>query len=229
MKKLISIVLVILMMFGPAHSRASMFGEETAVLIEILANAIKQLHELQSIVNAGQDTLGLLQDINKGINDSMALLDTIGPHVNPGLYGELVKIQDAVQKVQSVYGMVAPSPDSTVQKDTDQGVAEAISLNSSIYAYTKDIDAIGEKIKDYSHAVSPGGAQKLTAQTLGIMLHVMNQSLRAQATGLKLQAQNLAIQNKKDKEQTKHWISVADTMKTAMKSEKARFDLPRFK
>ena len=64
-------------------------------------------------------------------------------------------------------------------------------MNNSIYDYTAQLDKIGEEIKQYSHAVSPGGAQKLTAQSLGVVVHVMNEQLRATATGLKMQAQTI--------------------------------------
>ncbi len=213
---------------GPSRARADMFGGDVAVLVQILSNAIQQLAQLKAILNNGADTLGLLQDINRGINDSLALLKTINPNMDPGIYREWDKAQTAIQKLQTIYGIVVSSPEQRVQQDTDQQVAEAIALNNSIYSYVKDVDEIGEAIKQYSHQVSPGGAQKLTAQTLGVMLHVLNTSLRAQATGLKLQAQNLALQNRKEKEMTRHVLANSDALQTAMTNAKPTFSLPRF-
>jgi hypothetical protein len=60
------------------------------------------------------------------------------------------------------------------------------------------------------------------------MLHVMSQSLRAQATGLKLQAQSMALQNKKEKDMTKHFLESSKTLKTALKNQNPTFELPRF-
>ncbi|MBI2712610.1 MAG: hypothetical protein HYX41_07145, partial [Bdellovibrio sp.] len=77
------------------------------------------------------------------------------------------------------------------------------------------------------HTASPGGAQKLTAETLGVMLHVMNQSLRAQATGLKLQAQALAIQNHKEKEGSRQLVADSESLSASMKSEPLNFSIPR--
>jgi hypothetical protein len=221
-------IFIISIFIFPTQGKASIFGEETAVLAQILQNAVQQLAQLQSILGTGRDTLGLMREINSGINDSLGLINSIGTDRNPGIYGDLSKLQDVLAKIQQVYGTVTPSPDFQVQHDMDEGVAEAITLNNSLYQYTKDIDALGEEIKVYSHAVSPGGAQKLTAQTLGVMLHVMNQSLRAQATGLKIQAQALARENRYDKEETKHRLEVANTLNDAMQSEQADFTLPRF-
>ncbi len=228
MKKLLPSLLIVAMTFGSGPAKASMFGEETAVLIEILANAVKQLHELQSVVNAGEDTLGLLRDINKGINDSLYTLKSVYPDIDPGIYKEWDKVQVGLQKLETIYGAVSPSKEFDIQRDTDRSVAEAIAFNNNIYDYTKEVDAIGEEIKNYSHVVSPGGAQKLTAQSVGVMLHVMSQSLRAQATGLKLQAQTVALQNKKEKDMTKHFLDSSKTLKAALKSQDTSFTLPRF-
>ncbi len=226
-KKLASLVLGASLSFS-SISKASIFGEETAVLMQILQQSIQQYVELQKILKTGGDTLGLLQDINRGINDSLGLLETIKPGVDPGLYRELQSTAEVLRKITGAYGKVEESPDKGVQQDTDQQIAEAIALNNSIYDYTKDIDQIGETIKSYSHSVSPGGAQKLTAQSLGVMIHVMNESLRAQATMLKMQAMGLSIQNKKDKEFTKNTLAITESLKSSMQNQRSDFSVPRF-
>lgn len=227
-KRRVSIALAAILIGLSAPARASIFGEENAVLLKILQQSIQQYMELQRILRTGRDTLGLLQDINRGINDSLNLLRTIKPHIDPGLYKELEQTQIAIRKIQEIYGTVARSPDTRIQQDTDQQVAEAIALNNSIYQYTRQIDDIGEEVKRYSHSVSPGGAQKLTAQSMGVMLHVMNESLRAQATGLKLQAMEMSIQNKKDKEFTKKTLEITDDLKDSMQNGRSNFQIPRF-
>ena len=227
MRKLVSLVLAVsLLTYSPA--KASIFGEETAVLIEILANAVKQLTELKAILDNGKDTLNLIQDINRGINDSLNLARTVYPNIDSGIYKDWQNASDAILKLQTIYGAVANSPDLKVQTDTDQNVAEAVALNNDIYKYTQGIDELGEAIKEFSHETSPGGAQKLTAQTLGVMLQVLNQTLRTQATGLKLQAQTMAVANKKDKDSTRQYLETANTLRLAMKNEKTQFSPPRF-
>lgn len=227
MKKLLAIGIAVSMIFS-APAKADMFGGDVAVLVQILANALKQLIELQNLVKNGSDQLDLMRNINRGVNDSLRLAKTIYPDIDPGLYKDWQNVGDAIQKLETIYGIVTNSPDARIYRDTDQQVAEAVTLNNDIYKYTQNIDELGEVIKDYSHDVSPGGAQKLTAQTLGVMLQVMNQSLRTQATGLKLQAQTMAIQNKRDKDSTKQYLETANTLRVAMKNEKVQFMAPRF-
>jgi hypothetical protein len=215
-------------LFLAVPARADMFGGDVAMLVQILANALQQLVELKSIVDNGKDNIELLRDINRGINDSLNLIRTIAPDSDPGLYKDWDKVSEALNKVQNIYGIAAESKDAVVQKDTDQAIAEAISLNNSVYKYSKEIDEIGELIKAESHAVSPGGAAKLTAQSLGVMLNVQNQMLRTQATGLKLQAQAMALQNRKDKEQTREVLRNGTALKSALAAQPTKFTLPRF-
>ncbi|RYZ82977.1 MAG: hypothetical protein EOP06_20770 [Proteobacteria bacterium] len=205
-----------------------MFGGDVVVLAQILANALQQLAQLKSIVDNGKDNIELIRDINRGINDSLNLIRTVSPETDPGLYKDWERVSEAVTRVQNIYGIAVQSKDQSVQKDADQSVAEAIAMNNSIYRYTKEIDEIGELIKAESHAVSPGGAAKLTAQSMGVMLNVQNQMLRTQATGLKLQAQAMALQNRKDKEQTRQTLQNGTALRTALRSQSTKFELPRF-
>ncbi len=216
------------LLFSPLEARCDFWGGDVIVLTQILGNAIIQLNQLRQVVSTGADTIGLMRDINRGINDSLMLMRTVYPDLDPGLYSGWEKRDQALQALQTLYGIVYPSKEAQVQQDADKGVAEAVTLNNKIYKYTTEIDELGERIKSYSHDTSPGGAQKLTAETLGVMLHVMNQSLRTQATGLKLQAQAMAIQNHKDKEESKDFLENSNSLAGAMKADSLQFSIPRF-
>jgi hypothetical protein len=226
-------VVALLVMVGvvayPARlARADLFGGDVAVLSQILIQTIQQLNQLRQIFQTGTDQLNMVRDINRGINDSLRLLRTISPNTDPGIFRDWQRTSDAVRAVTDLYGDIVQSKDARVQRSADQSVAEAVSLNNAIYDYTRQIDDIGEQIKSYSHSVSPGGAQKLTAQSMGVMLHVMNQSLRAQATSLKLQAEVVALQNHKDKEASRETAELSDDLKVSLNRQTPKFETPRF-
>ena len=100
-------------------------------------------------------------------------------------------------------------------------------MNNAMYSYADDIDQVAEAIQQSSGLASPKAAQKLTAQSLGIILHVMNQQMRGQATGIKLQAQAMAIQNHKDKLYARQVRGSAENLKMAMNVSKPAFKIPR--
>lgn len=209
-------------------ARADFFGVDVAVLSQILQQSILQLTELRSILKSGEDTFGLLEEINRGINDSIQMAETNGIRIDPGIYRDLKDVDRALKSVEEIYGKTVDSRDATSQRNTDQTIAEALSFNNEINEYTKQIDQIGEEIKNFSHVVSPGGAQKLTAQSMGVMIHVMDQQMRATGVGLKLQAQAMAVQNKKEKDQTSQYLKEGKLLKERMQNLNPTFQLPRF-
>lgn len=221
---------VFLAVFSLALSaRADLFGGDDIILGQILVQTIQQLEQLRSIFQMGSDQLDLMRNINQGLNDSLQLMRTVNETPGPGLFGGWLKLSDAGNGVANLYGDVVPSSrDARIQSSTDQSVAEAISLNNELYNYTQQIDDIGEEIKSDSHTVSPGGAQKLTAESMGVMLHVMNASLRAQATGLKLQAETLALSNHKDKDASRETEEASQAMTAAIQTQSPKFETPRF-
>lgn len=220
--------ILIISLFPSELAQADLFGGDVLVLGQILVQTIQQLAQLRQILKSGNDQLDLLRNINQGINDSLNLGRTLYPNADPGVFGNLLKASDALTAVTTLYGDVVVSNDSKIQTNTDQSIAEAVSLNNSIYKYTDDIDQIGEAIKSFSHSASPGGAQKLTAESMGIMLHVMNAGLRAQATSLKLQAEVLALQNHKDKEASRETLQTSEAFKDAIDEQNPKFETPRF-
>lgn len=227
--KFVAIFLALgLMLPYPRVARADLWGGDVVVLTQILANALQQLAQLQQILKSGSDTLGLLQEINRGINDSLRMAETFGVRIDPGLYRDLGTVDFALKEVEVIFGRAPDSKLATVQRNTDQSVAEAISFNNELNDYTKRLDQIGEAIKNYSHSVSPGGAAKLTAQSMGVMIHVMNQQVRATGQGLKLQAQALAIENKKEKDRTEQYLKEGRRLKEKMQTLSANFETPRF-
>lgn len=230
MKNRICAAFVALGLFFPYswEARADIYGGDVIILAQILSNALQQLAQLRAILQSGNDTLGLLQDINRGINDSLRLAETLGVHIDPGIYRELRQIDQAVSSVETLFGRAVDSPLATVQRNTDQTVAEAITFNNDLNDYTQKLDRVGEEIKQFSHSVSPGGAAKLTAESLGVLIHVLNQQIRATGLGLKLQAQTLALQNKKEKDKTEQYLKEGQRLKQKMQTVSASFTAPRF-
>jgi hypothetical protein len=224
-KQFVVIVTAISLCLVPCTSKAFF---DTPVLLEILANAIKQYIELRNIFQTGVNQLNLLREINRGLNDIVQLAQTAGIQIDPGLFKDLRSAEQALAQFQQIYGIVVDSPEARVQRNTDQVVAESVAVNNELYSYATEIDRIGNQIKDYSRLASPGGAQKLTAQSMGVMIHVLNQGLRAQATGLKLQASYIAQENKKEKDQVAGFLKSSDILVSSLKNSQTHFERPRF-
>ena len=228
MKTMLPKILLLFFLVLGGQSRADLFGGDVAVLTQILVNNLQQLAQLMEILDTGRRQVELMEDIKREILETIDRIQSTGSQVDPGIYKEWRNVSLAMQKLQNQYGAPVQSPSYEVQRDMDQGVAEAITFNNSLYEYSKRIDEIGDRIKQSSETVSPAAAQKLTAHSQGVLLHVMNQSLRAQATALKLQAQSLAMQNRDRKLQSKQQVATSNEMERELRQKKVLFKLPRF-
>ena len=104
----------------------SFAGWDAPILLKILAENIKQLIELQKIFENGKRSLELMREINRGINDSLNMVRTVNPNIEPGLYSELQKTGDVLRRLKEIYGISVSSPDSHSQESVDQSIAEAM-------------------------------------------------------------------------------------------------------
>ncbi len=225
---MIGSLLVILSCAFTSTARADIFGGDDAILADILQEAVQQYSALTQIVSTGQGTEQILLNANAGIGESLALLHSMFPRIDPGIYQKYDKIKDILGQLKSIYGEATQSGEFVTQNDTDKEVAEAINLNNKVYDYSNELDAVGEQIKKYSNDASPGRAQKLTAQALGALIHAQSASNRIQGASLKLQAQALEIQNHKDKESTKIAVATSGQLEKDMAESQMTFSFPRF-
>ena len=228
MRKYFAAALLILSVTFTRPARADFWGGDIPILLEILANAVKQLTQLQQALGTARSQLDFIRQVNRGINDSIRLIRGTYPAFNPKLYEDWDRIQKAIAGVTDVYGPVPDSRDQRVQTDADQSVAEAITLNNQLAKYSRDVETLSEQLRNASSSASPGRAQQITAASLASLISLTNQGLRTQATGLKLQAQSLAIGNRKEKEETRTMLGLTGDLSGALKQLAPKFELPRF-
>jgi hypothetical protein len=221
----IKIIFLIFLTFPLQTTRADLFGADIPILLNILAQAINQLAQLQSILGTGKDTLGLLQDINQGIKDAMSIMRTMNSTMSPGVLSDLERVEDILGTVNKLYGSVPQTSEANVQKLTDKSVAEAIQIHNQAFKYAENVDPEAERIKDYAKYVNPAGANKLTAQAIGVLINVMNQILRTNAAILKVQSEQLAFQNKKEKLNSTQFKMQYEGLSGKFKDLKSNYDL----
>jgi hypothetical protein len=223
-------LLVAALMLGivNAPKAKAQFSTDAPILLEILANNISQLYQLYEMVRTAQDNLRMMRDLSQGLDTALNLYNSLNPPTDPGQYRNWQNVGNALTQLRSLYGQVAATKEAAVQQDIDQGVAEAISLNNKVYDYTLKSDRIGQQIQSRSNSTNTKGAQRLTAQSIGVLIEAQNQATRTQATQLKLSAQALALENRKDKEYARRISEDTGTLSAALKSSRTSFSTPRF-
>jgi hypothetical protein len=208
------------------RAQADVFGADVAVLAEILAQAIQQLTQLREIFANGEDTLGLMRDINRGIRDGLDAIRVINPKFNPGLYGKLDQADRVLGVVQDLYGKIPQTADAKLQESQDQSVAESLAMHGNIYRYADQVDSESQRMLAHAQVVNPQGVGKLQAQSLAVLIGVTTQVLRTNSAMLKLMAENLALSNRHEKLNAENFRRQYDGLSSAFSALPKETKLP---
>jgi hypothetical protein len=195
----LSLIFFGLLLVKPQPARADFWGGDIPLLIQIVANTLQELAQLRSILGTGRDTLGLIRDINEGIREAMGIMRTQNRTMQPGALSQYQDTGEMLQAIQSIYGEAPATAEARRQNFTDQSVSEGMTIHNQAFAYADQVDPEAERIKDYARGVSPAGAGRLTAQSLGVLINVLNQVLRTNAAMLKIMSEDLALKNRDQK------------------------------
>ncbi len=225
-KRLFIIPFLVVSLTTARSARADFWGGDLVYLAQILQTAIQQLTQLQNILGNGRDTLNLLRDINRGLREALNVMRTANQTLRPGVLSDLDNLDLVLAKVEELYGRIPNTPEGKMQLMTDRSVAEAINLHNEAFKYADRLDPEAERIKDYAHMVNPAGAAKVTVQSMGMMIHVLNQILRTNAAILKLQSEQLALQNRRGKLDSEQFRMQYEGVSDAFGNLRSNFNLP---
>lgn len=214
-KKAFTAVAMSILLLFPQTSRADIWGGDVAVLIQILANALQQLAQLQQILGTGSDTLSLMRDINRGLKDGLSVIQMINPRFNPGLYGDLNTADQVLSTIQDLYGRIPQTAETRLQAAQDRSASESISMNGTLFNFADDADSESQRITGRVNDSNPQGTAKLTAQSLAILIRVTTQVLRTNSMMLKMMGENMALQNRKEKLQSAQYRTQYDGLSNA--------------
>lgn len=223
--KRLRVILIFSLCLNTSTARADFFGGDLAFLAQLVANAIQQLYQLKQIFGMGKDTLEFLQEVNEGISDAMGIMKTLNSTLQPGVLSDLSDVNQLLSAIEQLYGKIPITSESKLQSFNDQSVAESIHLHNEAFRYAQKVDPEAERIKDYAKNVSPQGAGKLTAESIGVLIHVMNQVLRTNAALLKVQSEQLALMNRKEKINSEQFKTQYEGMAKAFGSLKPQYKL----
>lgn len=226
-KTIMTILFAVVIVGSPRSARAFSFGADVVVLTKILAQAIQTVLQLRSILENGRDTLNLLRDVNSGARSGLELIRIMNPRFDPGVFSDLRDPEAVLRALEHIYGEIPEGPNQELIQSQDQSVAEVISMNRDLYDYADQVDRERERIIFHAQAVSPQGAGKLQNQALGVLIGVSTQLLRTQSQMLKIMAQNMAFDNRREKLATKNFRENYRSLSSSFKSLPKDVKLPK--
>jgi hypothetical protein len=211
-----SAMLFLLATTFPTQARADFWGLDIPILTLIEANTAQQLVNVISLLKNATDTWDYIHELNEGLKAALTLPRTQNSTIVPGIFSQFPELQQIISEVEHIYGRIPKTSESKMQSVMDQSVAEAITLHNQAFQYAAQIDPEAERIKEYAGQTSPAGSARLTAQSLGVLIHVSNQILRTNAAMLKMMSENLALQNRKEKLSSEQYIMQYEGLSKAL-------------
>lgn len=179
-----------------------------AVLIQILSENIRRYYQLQQMIKQGNEQMDFLKTLNQGIDNSIGLIESL-PVKDEKILTELKEFKSAVKKVENLYGQVPKSPEEALQKIHDDTVAESLKMASTFKEYSEVQEKNSMLIASQARIASPKGAARMQAETSAEILHSLSQLLRLNTQTLKLQSEQLAMSNKREKESVSNFQRVS--------------------
>jgi len=215
------------MTFSSVPARADIWGGDVAVLVQILAESIKQYYQLKQMIDQGQDQMAYLRWLNAGIENSIGLLESL-PIKDEKVLADLREFKRATEKIESLYGRVPKSPEEALQLLQDQTVAESLRMATSFKDYSEQQERNSDLIAVQARDASPRGAARMQAEMSAQILKSLAQLLRLNTQSLKLQSEQLALTNKASKDSVANYQRVNQNLGSKFSTFKPEMDLVRF-
>ena len=208
------------------QARADFWGGDLIYLAQILQQAILQVQQLKSILGNGRESLNFMQDINQGFRDAMRIVNTMNRTLKGGNLSDINDLVSLARELEQIYGKVPVTSEAKLQSTHDVTVAESIQLHNDAFRYAENVDPEAERMKEYAQVASPQGAAKASLQAQGVQIHVLNQILRTNAALLKVQSEQLAMQNRRAKLQSEQFRAQYSELSDSAQNFQPGFDLP---
>ena len=170
---------------------------------------------------------GYLRAINKGLANSIGLLGTL-PVRDDQILAGLNDFKQATDEVSKIYGRVPKSTAAAVELLNDQTVAESLQMASSFKHYSADQEANSALIIAQAPRASLKGAARMQAQTSAEILASLSQLIRLNTQMMKLQSEDLAMNNKRGKDRVSAFQKVNRDLGDGFKNFKFKTNLARF-
>lgn len=227
MKRFYPLIICTLMFFTSVFhanpARADMFGGDVAVLLQILQNALQQLIILRQTLDVAKNDSDLLHSVNRDIETALTEIHAIQDVVRET--NDIGKTRDPVEllnRVRNIYGRLPRLGNLERMNFADKATGNGLAVDNDTHLHAAQMDQIGLRLQEQARTASPGRAQQITAQSQSAMLHSLAQIERTDATILRVDSTQLALQNQKEKnhiESFDHSYSALSASKASQESD----------
>lgn len=200
---------------------------QVTYLIKILEENYRRFYQLKQIIDLSRNQNDFLRQLNAGLDNSIGILDSM-PIKDERVLAELRNFRQSVAKVTALYGAIPQSPEQALQLLHDQSVAESLKMANEFKDYSEVQERNSRIIASQARQASPKGAVRMQAETSAEILQSLSQLIRLNTQMLKLQSEQLALNNKSSKEGVANFQRVNRDLGTGFSRFKPQMNLVRF-
>lgn len=200
---------------------------QVTYLIKILEENYRRFYQLKQIIDLSRNQNDFLRQLNAGLDNSIGILDSM-PIKDERVLAELRNFRQSVAKVTALYGAIPQSPEQALQLLHDQSVAESLKMANEFKDYSEVQERNSRIIASQARQASPKGAARIQAETSAEILQSLSQLIRLNTQMLKLQSEQLALNNKSSKEGVANFQRVNRDLGTGFSRFKPQMNLVRF-
>ena len=183
--------------FSPYKMANAGFGAEIPILVKILTETVNQGKMLQQVIGASRETVSILEEMNRGVKEVLRLAETAHVPLPPQVYETAKTIDEATTEAAKLYGKFKENVPPHIKAHQRSGV-EGLFLSQDALEYSKFLDQTGEKIKGSAVVASQASATRLTAESMGVLLHAVSHGNRIQGKTLEILSTERLEESAKD-------------------------------
>ncbi len=209
-----------LMFFPPAikPARADIWGADVGVLLQILVQAINTVAQLQAVLKSAKETAAILDEMNRGVKEMLKLAETAHVPLPPQVYEAAKKIEAANMLAQRQYGTISDRAPLKDKNEFQNGV-DGLFISQDAFDYSTFLDEKGERVKSSAVVANQASATRLTAETLGVVLHAISHSNRIQAKTLQMESTKRIEESAKSAAQFDNFMDTQAALRSEMDTQ----------
>lgn len=208
------------LVYLPVYTRpakADIWGADVGVLMQILVQSIQTVAQLQSVLKTARETTAILDEMNRGVKEVLRLADTAHLPLPPQVYETARQIDQATQLAKSQYGIISDRAPLKDKNEYRNGV-EGLFISQDAFDYSTFLDQKGESVKSSAVVANQASATRLTAETLGVVLHAISHSNRIQAKTLQIESTRRVEDSAKDAAQFDNFLETQSALRSQMEA-----------
>ncbi|MBY0315637.1 MAG: hypothetical protein K2Q26_08965 [Bdellovibrionales bacterium] len=196
-------------------------------LIKILDENYKRYKQLQIMIESMKNQESFVQNLSSGVDNSIGIIESL-PIENEKILTDLKNFKKSYDSVLDLYGSIPTSKDEALQRLHDRTVAESFKMVSLSENHTRVQEENADAIRHHARNASLKGATRMTAESNALILDSLNQLIKLQSQSLKMQSEQLALNNRSDKSNVSSFQKVNRDLKSGFQSFKPTKGMPKF-